>query len=204
MPGETSYQRLSTTETGRSKDDISLRLLPDYEIRNRTRSLSGGSVDLAKFKGKRYRRKSIQHQKPRHSSVGSIDLENLLKSEAEASSDDDDETDTNGNKTERKKSKKWTREQWLVLVTQLMYCFISTVAYSLLSPFFPQEAKKKNISSVTTGLIFGFFELVIFIASPIIGSQVGIHSPSKRKVRYRSAFTLIKYSLSTEKSLCML
>jgi len=66
----------------------------------------------------------------------------------------------------------FTRSQWLTLATQNILIFCSTMAYSLLSPFFPDEADKKDASPFMVGLIFGIYELVIFILSPIYGMTV--------------------------------
>ncbi len=47
---------------------------------------------------------------------------------------------------------------------------------SLQAPFFPQEAEKKGSTATEYGLVFGIFELVVFIVSPIYGhylKQIG-------------------------------
>ncbi|KAK3706561.1 hypothetical protein RRG08_055001 [Elysia crispata] len=44
--------------------------------------------------------------------------------------------------------------------------------FSLLAPFFPQEAEKKGASNTAVGLIFSSFQLVIFIFSPIYGNYL--------------------------------
>lgn len=70
--------------------------------------------------------------------------------------------------------KKWTRNQWITIMILSIFLFVSTVAYSLLSPFFPAEASKKKLSSLVTGMIFGFYELVIFLTSPFLGKMVSL------------------------------
>jgi len=48
------------------------------------------------------------------------------------------------------------------------------ISFGIISPFYPSEAAKKGASSVVVGLVFGVFELVIFITSPIYGSFVSV------------------------------
>jgi len=42
------------------------------------------------------------------------------------------------------------------------------------SLFYPLQADKKGASQTVVGMIFGTFELVIFISSPIFGNYVSI------------------------------
>jgi len=51
---------------------------------------------------------------------------------------------------------------------------IQASAFGVISPFFPSEAAKKGVSTVVVGFIFGTYELVEFLASPIFGSVVCI------------------------------
>ena len=37
------------------------------------------------------------------------------------------------------------------------------------APFFPQEAEKKGANATEYGLVFGIFELVVFLISPVYG-----------------------------------
>jgi len=52
---------------------------------------------------------------------------------------------------------------------------IQASAFGVISPFFPSEAAKKGVSTVVVGFIFGTYELVEFLASPIFGSIVCIN-----------------------------
>jgi hypothetical protein len=42
----------------------------------------------------------------------------------------------------------------------------------LLAPFLPAEALKKGITETQIGIIFGIFELVLLVLSPIFGKYV--------------------------------
>ncbi|ULT79546.1 hypothetical protein L3Y34_010265 [Caenorhabditis briggsae] len=48
----------------------------------------------------------------------------------------------------------------------------STVAFSCIAPFYPAEAKLKNLSETQTGIVFGIFEFTMFIISPIFGKYI--------------------------------
>lgn len=48
----------------------------------------------------------------------------------------------------------------------------STVAFSCIAPFYPSEAQLKGLNSTDIGIVFGVFELTMFILSPILGKYV--------------------------------
>nr|XP_011426497.2 MFS-type transporter SLC18B1 isoform X2 [Crassostrea gigas] len=50
--------------------------------------------------------------------------------------------------------------------------FCAAANFSILGPFFPGEAARKGTSLTLVGLIFGIFELVSFLASPIFGNYM--------------------------------
>ncbi|CAK9290110.1 unnamed protein product [Gordionus sp. m RMFG-2023] len=55
--------------------------------------------------------------------------------------------------------------------------FFVSICFSIISPFFPKEAEKKNVPQFWIGTIFGVFQGVQFIMSPILGLymyQIGI------------------------------
>lgn len=70
--------------------------------------------------------------------------------------------------------KRWSRQQWRVLIVQSTLILTSGLAYPLLSTFFPQIASKKGVDSFTIGLIFGIYEFVCFFMAPIFGVLVCI------------------------------
>ncbi len=50
--------------------------------------------------------------------------------------------------------------------------FCSAICVSLQAPFYPQEAEKKGATATEYGLVFGVFELTVFIVSPILGKNL--------------------------------
>ncbi|GFR65866.1 MFS-type transporter-like protein [Elysia marginata] len=65
-----------------------------------------------------------------------------------------------------------SKRQKTVFVLLALANLYSGCGFSLLAPFFPQEAAKKGASGTAIGLIFSSFELVIFIFSPIYGNYL--------------------------------
>lgn len=72
-----------------------------------------------------------------------------------------------------------TAQLKLLLVLMALTNFCSTTAFSCIAPFFPRQAETKGLSAMQIGTIFGIFELIIFLMSPIwakvmprIGSKV--------------------------------
>jgi MFS family permease len=47
----------------------------------------------------------------------------------------------------------------------------------LQAPFFPQEAERKGANATEYGLVFGIFELVVFLISPIYGQYLNRIGP---------------------------
>lgn len=66
----------------------------------------------------------------------------------------------------------FTKRQWLTLIVISIADFANAVCVSLQAPFYPQEAEKKGASATEYGLVFGVFELVVFIISPIYGQKL--------------------------------
>ncbi|XP_074656345.1 MFS-type transporter SLC18B1-like isoform X2 [Tubulanus polymorphus] len=66
-----------------------------------------------------------------------------------------------------------TRQQKILIINMAFANLCNSVCFSLLAPFFPSEAARKGANGLTVGFIFGIYELVIFITSPIFGSYVG-------------------------------
>ncbi|KAK3913393.1 MFS-type transporter SLC18B1 [Frankliniella fusca] len=67
-------------------------------------------------------------------------------------------------------------QQKLALTSLVLVDFISFCSMSIMAPFFPKEASLKGMSESLSGLVFGFYALVIFISSPFFGKIVGIIS----------------------------
>lgn len=66
----------------------------------------------------------------------------------------------------------FTKRQWLTLIVISIADFANAICVSLQAPFYPQEAEKKGASATEYGLVFGVFELVVFIISPIYGQKL--------------------------------
>lgn len=62
------------------------------------------------------------------------------------------------------------------MITFIIVNFCAAVCISLQAPFFPAEAEKKGATPTQYGLVFGVFELTVFIVSPFYGTflmQIG-------------------------------
>ena len=70
------------------------------------------------------------------------------------------------------KSLNMTKSQFITIVLLSTYYIISSSYYSLLAPFLPAEALKKGLNETQIGIIFGIFELVLLVLSPIFGKYV--------------------------------
>ena len=63
----------------------------------------------------------------------------------------------------------WRQDQWVVMVTLFLTHLSNGMCVSLQAPFYPNEAEKKGASAAQYGLVFGIFELTVFIVSPFTG-----------------------------------
>ena len=88
----------------------------------------------------------------------------LSKRDSDASS-----SDTSSNNSGQQS---WTRDQKLTAITMALMNFSTQVSFAVIAPFYPVEAAKKGATSTEIGLIFGIFQLIIFITSPIYGQSV--------------------------------
>ncbi|XP_072764178.1 MFS-type transporter SLC18B1 [Anoplolepis gracilipes] len=71
----------------------------------------------------------------------------------------------------------FTKRQWLTLIVISIADFANAICVSLQAPFYPQEAEKKGASPSEYGLVFGIFELVVFIVSPFYGQHLNRIGP---------------------------
>ncbi|KAM5165349.1 MFS-type transporter SLC18B1 [Mantella aurantiaca] len=69
-------------------------------------------------------------------------------------------------------NRRLSRNQILTLISMASLNFSSMICYSILGPFFPQEAVKKGLSNTVIGLIFGCFALLNFLSSLIFGKYL--------------------------------
>lgn len=65
-----------------------------------------------------------------------------------------------------------TRQQTLTLISMASVNFSSMICYSILGPFFPNEAVKKGASQTVIGLIFGCYAVCNLIGSLILGKYI--------------------------------
>jgi len=66
----------------------------------------------------------------------------------------------------------FTRKQWLITGTFIVVNFCNAMCVSMQAPFYPHEAEKKGCMPSEYGLVFGVFELTVFLVSPIIGANL--------------------------------
>ncbi|KAK3923553.1 MFS-type transporter SLC18B1 [Frankliniella fusca] len=71
----------------------------------------------------------------------------------------------------------FTRTQWLTLIVISIADFCNAICVSLQAPFYPQEAEAKGATPSEYGLVFGVFELVVFIISPVYGQHLNRIGP---------------------------
>jgi len=67
---------------------------------------------------------------------------------------------------------RFTRQQWLTAITFVVVNFCNAMCVSMQAPFYPHEAEKKGCVPSEYGLVFGIFELTVFLVSPIIGANM--------------------------------
>lgn len=65
-----------------------------------------------------------------------------------------------------------TRQQLMTVITFVVVNFCNAMCVSMQAPFYPREAVKKGLAVWHFGLVFGAFEITVFIVSPIIGTYL--------------------------------
>jgi len=66
----------------------------------------------------------------------------------------------------------FTKDQWLTIITFVVVNFCNAMCVSMQAPFYPREAVSKGLQVWHFGLVFGAFEITVFIVSPIIGANL--------------------------------
>ncbi|XP_023235724.1 MFS-type transporter SLC18B1-like [Centruroides sculpturatus] len=74
--------------------------------------------------------------------------------------------------------KETSRKQLFLLIAFGCCNFTMGACYSLLAPFFPKEAENKGASPTIYGLIMGFYQVIVFIISPICGKMTSHITPN--------------------------
>lgn len=64
-------------------------------------------------------------------------------------------------------------QRYLYLSLIVVTIFVGSMCFSLQGPIFPEEAAKKGLHATQYGFVFGVFQLVVFITSPIYGKMIG-------------------------------
>jgi len=67
---------------------------------------------------------------------------------------------------------RFTRQQLLTVVTFVVVNFCNAMCVSMQAPFYPREAVSKGLEVWHFGLVFGAFEITVFLVSPIIGTYL--------------------------------
>ncbi|XP_068407067.1 MFS-type transporter SLC18B1 isoform X2 [Eschrichtius robustus] len=78
----------------------------------------------------------------------------------------------------RETSRRLSREQIFVLISAASINLGSMMCYSILGPFFPEEAEKKGASNTVIGMIFGCYALFDLLASLVFGKYL-VHIGAK-------------------------
>uniref|UniRef100_F7EI89 Solute carrier family 18 member B1 n=1 Tax=Monodelphis domestica TaxID=13616 RepID=F7EI89_MONDO len=72
----------------------------------------------------------------------------------------------------REASRRLSREQISILISAASINLGSMMCYSILGPFFPNEAEKKDVSNTVIGMIFGCFALFNLLSSLLFGKYL--------------------------------
>uniref|UniRef100_A0AC34RRF3 Major facilitator superfamily (MFS) profile domain-containing protein n=1 Tax=Panagrolaimus sp. JU765 TaxID=591449 RepID=A0AC34RRF3_9BILA len=72
-----------------------------------------------------------------------------------------------------------TGKQWAAVGMLAIANLCSTVAFSCIAPFYPGEAQMKGLTTSEIGVIFGVFELVMFVTTPILGKYMALLGSKK-------------------------
>jgi len=73
---------------------------------------------------------------------------------------------------QEKPKSKFTSRQWITLIVLALVNLGEAVTVSIQAPFYPAEAESKGATATEYGLVFGVFELVIFLVSPLYGKYI--------------------------------
>ena len=73
---------------------------------------------------------------------------------------------------------KYTNQQWLTLLIFGIASFFNSACVSLQAPFYPRLAENRGATATQYGFVFGVFELVVFIVSPIYGNFISKIGPN--------------------------
>uniref|UniRef100_A0A0N5CHV9 MFS domain-containing protein n=1 Tax=Strongyloides papillosus TaxID=174720 RepID=A0A0N5CHV9_STREA len=87
--------------------------------------------------------------------------------------EDKSDGDTESSKSQRTiKLNDLSKREWIVIIMLGMSNLCSTIAFSCIAPFYPLEAQEKGMDKFETGIVFGIFEFMMFITTPIMGKYM--------------------------------
>uniref|UniRef100_A0A1I7ZP14 MFS domain-containing protein n=1 Tax=Steinernema glaseri TaxID=37863 RepID=A0A1I7ZP14_9BILA len=72
-----------------------------------------------------------------------------------------------------------SKREWATIIMLAFANLCSTIAFGCIAPFYPAEAKEKGLNTTQVGIVFGAFELVMFICAPLLGRYMAFFG-SKR------------------------
>ncbi len=75
-----------------------------------------------------------------------------------------------------------TKDQLTSSIILCLSFFFNWAYYSLFAPFFPAAAISKGMNTTEIGIIFGVFQLVLLVFSPIFGKYVSPFTNFKRMI----------------------
>lgn len=65
-----------------------------------------------------------------------------------------------------------TKSQLIAVILLSLFFFLTSSFYSIFAPFYPGVATKKGMSQSQIGIIFGIFQFVLLVLSPIFGKYL--------------------------------
>uniref|UniRef100_A0A914MJB9 Major facilitator superfamily (MFS) profile domain-containing protein n=1 Tax=Meloidogyne incognita TaxID=6306 RepID=A0A914MJB9_MELIC len=125
------------------------------------------------------------NQTSKYGSVPAIKVNNVVteqmlhqtipEGEMESDESDDDEDKSSSSSSESSSYTRFselTKKQLATIGMLAVANLCSTIAFSCIAPFYPTEAEFKGMNTSEIGLIFGIFELVMFITAPFLGKYM--------------------------------
>lgn len=125
-----------------------------------------------------------RNQTKKYGSVPAIKVNNVVTDqklqqtipESEMESDESDDEDKSSSSSSESSSytrfSELTKKQLATIGMLAVANLCSTIAFSCIAPFYPTEAEFKGLNTSEIGLIFGIFELVMFITAPFLGKYM--------------------------------
>ncbi|CAI4224894.1 unnamed protein product [Auanema sp. JU1783] len=102
--------------------------------------------------------------------------EGLLRKKSEQDCDSEDDPSSSDSDSEISIKKPFlfdlSSKEWLTIAMLAIANLSSTVAFSCIAPFYPNEAALKGMTETQTGMVFGVFELTMFLTAPIFGKYM--------------------------------